>query len=73
MPLTTLQTGLKAALSTLVLSAFFLVCLYVYYAWENRRRNKRYGRPEDMTVGEEMEDELSSKTDREIESFRYIL
>lgn len=57
----------------MVLSAFFLVCLYMYYAWANRRRNKRYRLPEEMTVGEEMQEELSNKTDWEIESFRYIL
>ena len=55
------------------MSAFFLVCLYVYYSCQNRRRNKRYGLPEAMAIGEEMQDELSNKTDWEIQSFRYII
>lgn len=60
-------------MSGLVLSIFFLLCLYFYYRYENRRRDKLYGSPEDMTVGAELQDELSNKTDREIESFRYLL
>jgi hypothetical protein len=60
-------------MSGLVLSLFFLICLYSYYTWENRRRDSLYGLPEEMTVGAELQDELSNKTDREIESFRYLL
>jgi hypothetical protein len=60
-------------MSGLVLSIFFLIILYVYYTWENRRRDRVYGSPDQMTVGAELQDELSSKTDREIESFRYLL
>lgn len=60
-------------MSGLVLSIFFLVVLYFYYIYENRRRDRLYGRPEDMTISSEMQDELSNKTDTEIESFRYIL
>lgn len=60
-------------MSGLVLSLFFLLCLYSYYSWENRRRDRLYGSPEQMTVGAELQDELSNKTDREIESFRYLL
>jgi hypothetical protein len=60
-------------MSGLVLSIFFLLCLYFYYTYENRRRDKLYGSPEEMTVGAELQDELSNKTDREIESFRYVL
>ncbi|KAJ5979818.1 hypothetical protein N7481_007116 [Penicillium waksmanii] len=66
-------TGIKAAMSGLVLSIFFLVVLYFYYIYENRRRDRLYGRPEDIAVGAELQDELSNKTDTEIESFRYIL
>ncbi|KAJ5219563.1 hypothetical protein N7468_008767 [Penicillium chermesinum] len=66
-------TGITAAMSGLVLSIFFLLCLYVYYTWENRRRDKLYGSPADMTVGAELREELSNKTDRQIESFRYLL
>ncbi|CAI7576580.1 unnamed protein product [Penicillium pancosmium] len=66
-------TGIKAAMSGLVLSIFFLIVLYFYYIYENRRRDRLYGRPEDITVGAELQDELSNRTDTEIESFRYIL
>jgi hypothetical protein len=60
-------------MSGLVLSIFFLLCLYSYYRYENHRRDKLYGPPEEMTEGAELQDELSNKTDREIESFRYLL
>lgn len=57
----------------LLLSAGFLIALYIYYQYENRRRDRFYGSPEAITVGEELQDELSNKTDREIPSFRYAL
>lgn len=60
-------------MSGLVLSLFFLLCLYSYYTWENRRRDRLYGSVEQITVGAELQDELSNKTDREIDSFRYLL
>ncbi|KAJ5209300.1 hypothetical protein N7449_003679 [Penicillium cf. viridicatum] len=66
-------TGIKASMSGLILSLFFLLCLYSYYTWENRRRDRLYGSLEQITVGAELQDELSNKTDREIESFRYLL
>ncbi|KXG48527.1 Major facilitator superfamily domain, general substrate transporter [Penicillium griseofulvum] len=66
-------TGIKASMSGLILSLFFLLCLYSYYTWENRRRDRVYGSPQQMTVGAELQDELSNKTDREIDSFRYLL
>lgn len=60
-------------MSGLVVSLFLLICLYTYYTWENRRRDRLYGSPEQITVGAELQDEISNKTDREIESFRYLL
>lgn len=60
-------------MSGLVLSVGFLTALYCYYVYENRRRDRLYGSPETITVGAELQDELSNKTDREIESFRYLL
>lgn len=60
-------------MSGLVLSIGFLICLYSYYTYENHRRDRLYGAVETVTVGAELQDELSNKTDREIESFRYIL
>ncbi|KAJ5960749.1 uncharacterized protein N7479_007899 [Penicillium vulpinum] len=66
-------TGIKASMSGLVLSVFFLLCLYSYYTWENHRRDRLYGLPEQINMGAELQDELSNRTDREIESFRYLL
>lgn len=57
----------------LAFGIFFLICLYIFYALENRRRDRLYGSPTEMTETEELEDELSNKTDHEIESFRYVL
>ena len=67
-----LQTGVESAVSGLCLATFFLVCLWVYYIWENNRRDRLYGAPSGMTDMDEMRDELSNKTDREIPSFRYV-
>ncbi|KAJ6105021.1 hypothetical protein N7486_003710 [Penicillium sp. IBT 16267x] len=66
-------TGIKAAMSGLILGIFFLICLYVFYVWENRRRDRLYGSPRQLTEAEELQDEFSNKTDHEIESFRYVL
>ncbi|KAJ5833941.1 hypothetical protein N7474_002252 [Penicillium riverlandense] len=40
---------------------------------ENRPRDRLYGHPEENIVGQELPDELSNKTDRQLDSFRYIL
>ncbi|KAL4801256.1 major facilitator superfamily domain-containing protein [Aspergillus unguis] len=66
-------TGIKACMSGLLLGVFFLILLYCYYNYENRRRDRLYGRPEDNTTLDELQDEISNKTDTEIESFRYII
>lgn len=60
-------------MSGLVLGIFWLGCLFAYYAWENKRRDRVHGRPSDISTVDEMQDELSNKTDREIPSFRYVL
>ncbi|KAJ5227639.1 uncharacterized protein N7469_007645 [Penicillium citrinum] len=66
-------TGIKAAMSGLIFGIFFLMCLYAYYVYENKRRDRLYGSPVEMTEQEELQDEFSNKTDHEIESFRYVL
>ncbi|KAL4863323.1 hypothetical protein BDV12DRAFT_202232 [Aspergillus spectabilis] len=66
-------TGMTASVAGLALGVFFLVCLLVYYMWENRRRNVKYGAPTDMSEIEAMAEGLSDKTDQEITSFRYVL
>lgn len=60
-------------MSGLIFGIFFLICLCCFYVWENRRRDRLYGLPREMTETEELQDELSNKTDHEIESFRYVL
>lgn len=67
------QTGIKAAMSGLILGIFFLICLRIFYMWENSRRDRLYGLPTQITSTEELEDEFSNKTDHEIDSFRYVL
>jgi hypothetical protein len=44
-----------------------------YYIWENRRRDALYGPPSLMTENEELQQDLSNKTDGEMESFRYVI
>lgn len=60
-------------MSGLIFGIFFLMCLYAYYVYENKRRDRLYGSPVEMTEQEELQDEFSNKTDHEIESFRYVL
>ncbi|KAL4914619.1 major facilitator superfamily domain-containing protein [Aspergillus aurantiobrunneus] len=66
-------TGMKAAISGLALGAFFLICLLLYYIFENRRRDSVYGPPAQLSEEEERAHGLSNKTDLEIESFRYLI
>ncbi|GKZ37231.1 hypothetical protein AbraIFM66950_008688 [Aspergillus brasiliensis] len=66
-------TGMTAATSGLALGAFFLLCLLVYYIWENKRRDRLYGVPGQMTESQELALGLSSRTDLEMEDFRYVL
>ncbi|GIJ89508.1 hypothetical protein Asppvi_008450 [Aspergillus pseudoviridinutans] len=65
-------TGMKAGISGLAFGAFFLLCLLVYYIFENRRRDALYGPPAQLTE-EEQAQGLSNKPDQEIESFRYLM
>ncbi|CAG8147876.1 unnamed protein product [Penicillium salamii] len=67
------MTGIKASMAGLAFGIFFLICLYVFYIFENRRRDRLYGSPREMTESEELQDEISNKTDHEIESFRYMV
>ncbi|KAL4891479.1 major facilitator superfamily domain-containing protein [Aspergillus ambiguus] len=66
-------TGMKAAISGLAFGAFFLLCLLIYYVFENHRRDSLYGPPAQLTEEEEQAQGLSNKTDLEIESFRYLI
>lgn len=51
----------------------FLILLFVYYQYENRRRDKVYGLVSSVDSEEELADELSNQTDRSITSFRYMI
>jgi hypothetical protein len=55
------------------LGIFFLFFLYLYYLFENRRRDKKYGVPSLAVDAEEdlMEENLTM-SDRQIHSFRYV-
>lgn len=67
------QTGLKACVAGFAVATFFFVSLIIYYIWENRRRDRQYGRPRESSTGGQLEDEMSNKSDWELESFRYVL
>lgn len=56
----------------LVLGMGFLLGLLAYYIWENKRRDRVYGLLEETPENEELAQELSNRTDREIPSFRYV-
>lgn len=64
------QTGLKGVLCGFALSIFFLVLLYIYYTWENRRRDRKYGKPQEVASDYITEDFLNL-TDRQLPAFRY--
>ncbi|KAF7175522.1 hypothetical protein CNMCM7691_008623 [Aspergillus felis] len=65
-------TGMKATISGLTFGTFFLLCLLVYYIFENRHCDALYG-PLAQLPEEEQAQGLSNKTDLEIESFRYLM
>ncbi|EED14772.1 allantoate permease, putative [Talaromyces stipitatus ATCC 10500] len=69
----TYDTGMRSAIAGICLGILSLVGLYVYYSWENRRRDRVYGSPETLT--EHLQSELLNVTvtDQENESFRYVL
>lgn len=64
---------MAASVGGLAASVLFLICLMGYYIWENRRRDIKYGRLEDMDEVEVIAESLSNKTDLEMRSFRYML
>jgi hypothetical protein len=67
------STGIKATLSGFSLGIFFLVCLLVYYIWENKRREKMFGQAREISDVQELAEDVSNKTDRELQNFRYTL
>ena len=67
------QTGLIASACGLAFGAVFLSLLLAYYIWENKRRNRSYGDVKDVNAEVKLAEELSSKTDKELTTFRYVL
>jgi hypothetical protein len=64
------DTGIKSSLAGYAFGVFFLVVMYVYYMWENARRDRLYGPPKTEVDGEEVQ---GTKTDRQDKNFRYML
>ncbi|KAE8416404.1 major facilitator superfamily domain-containing protein [Aspergillus pseudocaelatus] len=67
------SSGIEATLCGLALGVFFLGCLFLYYIWENKRRDRQQGV---MNEGLDVHDLLkqqNSKTDRQIPGFRYTV
>ncbi|KAL2816615.1 MFS general substrate transporter [Aspergillus cavernicola] len=65
-------TGLRGVLIGFALAIFFLVLLYIYYEYENRRRDRKYG-PAHQTPTDYVTEDFLNLTDRQIPSFRYTL
>jgi hypothetical protein len=63
-------TVFKGVISTAAVAAVGALVLYCYLRWENRRRNKEHGKPNQAEVAMLA---LSDKTDRENPTFRYVL
>ncbi|EXJ86629.1 hypothetical protein A1O3_03582 [Capronia epimyces CBS 606.96] len=66
----TYPTGLRGVLVGFSLAIFFLVLLYIYYTFENRRRDRKYG-PAPEGPDEYVAEELINLTDRQNPGFRY--
>ncbi|KAL2869164.1 major facilitator superfamily domain-containing protein [Aspergillus lucknowensis] len=67
------QTGMTASVAGLAFGVLWLILLWLYYFFENKRRDARYGTVDQLSESEEVAQGLSNKTDLEIESFRYVL
>ncbi|KAJ5798703.1 uncharacterized protein N7503_006208 [Penicillium pulvis] len=66
------QSGIEASLCGLVLGIFFLGLLFVYYTWENRRRNSQDAGVSEGDLRDIVESQ-NNKTDKQIPGFRYSL
>ncbi|PNP57714.1 hypothetical protein THARTR1_02712 [Trichoderma harzianum] len=65
--------GIRATLAGYGLATLFIFSLFLYYLFENKRRDMKHGLPADVSESEERGLEVSNKTDRELTYFRYIL
>ncbi|KAJ5917278.1 hypothetical protein N7466_010832 [Penicillium verhagenii] len=66
------SSGIEASLCGLVLGIFFLGLLFVYYVWENRRRNSNEVAESTEGAGDVVELQ-NNRTDKQIPGFRYTL
>ncbi|KAL7955697.1 major facilitator superfamily domain-containing protein [Trichoderma compactum] len=64
--------GIRATLAGYGLATFFIFSLFLYYIFENKRRDVKHDLPADVSETEEQALEVSNKTDRELTDFRYI-
>ncbi|KAB8249361.1 major facilitator superfamily domain-containing protein [Aspergillus flavus] len=67
------SSGIEATLCGLVLGVFFLGCLFVYYIWENKRRDRQHGVMNEGLDVHDLVEEQNRKTDRQIPGFRYTI
>ncbi|KAH8429143.1 uncharacterized protein LDX57_006813 [Aspergillus melleus] len=66
-------TGLRGVLAGFALAIFFLILLYIYYEYENRRRDRKYGPPNQEAAEDYVTEDSLNRTDRQNPSFRYTL
>ncbi|KAF3400120.1 hypothetical protein F1880_008158 [Penicillium rolfsii] len=65
------SSGIEASLCGLALGVFFLGCLWVYYTWENKRRDRNNVAVSEGSDAYDFMEAQNNKTDKEIPSFRY--
>jgi len=67
------STGIRATLSGFACGIFFLMSLLAYYVWENRRRDRVFGLVAEISEAQDLAEDLSNKTDMQLQNFRYTL
>lgn len=65
------QTGFRSMLAAFIAMIVLQFFLMFYLNWENRRRDRLYGKVEDKTAAQQAEDDFLDLTDKEQPNFRY--
>lgn len=66
--------AITAVMVCFVISVFCAILLRIFMVWENRRRDTRFGKVEDLEVKlDGMRMGMYDKTDNENKDFRYVL
>lgn len=65
------QTGFRAMLASFIAMIVLQFFLMFYLNWENKRRDRLYGKVEDKTLAQQNEDDFLDLTDKEQPNFRY--